>query len=343
MRESLISVIMPVFNAEKRLEISINSILNQTYRNLELILIDDGSTDSSLMICYQFAKFDSRVKVVHQENARVSAARNHGIQLAQGQYLSFIDADDVIDSETYEVVMKEFADNTIDMVIFGMQFEYYKEQKIHRREIKSIEENRCFDVKNINEYFFYLSEQNYFLSSCNKVIKSAIIKDNNIAFEKDMSILEDFKFILDVLEKSQTVCALKTAFYHYYHDLQLSHLKRRPNIDYIKNFQILDRRLRDFAKKFDLDKGIALKKIDGMILRYYIIAIEKLFSSAFSFNYKYTEMKQIITLSEFQAALENAFVTGLRLKLVYYLLKHKRFLTLSLLFSTNDFLEKIRR
>lgn len=343
MSESLISVIMPVFNAEKRLEISINSILNQTYRNLELILVDDGSTDSSLMICNQYAKIDSRVKVVHQENARVSAARNHGIQLAKGQYLSFIDADDVIDSETYEVVMKEFTDNTIDMVIFGMQFEYFKEQKMQRREIKSIEENRCFDVKNINECFFYLSERNYFLSSCNKVIKSAIIKDNNIVFEKDMSILEDFKFVLDVLEKSHLVCALTTPFYHYFHDLQWSHLKRRPNIDYIKNFQILDRRLRDFSKKFDLDKGVVSKKIDGMILRYYIIAIEKLYSSDASSSYKYTEMKQIITLVEFESALENAAVTGLRLKLVYYLLKHKCFIILFLLFSANDLLEKVKR
>lgn len=343
MNESLISVIMPVFNAEKRLEISINSILNQTYQNLELILVDDGSTDSSLMICYQFAKFDPRVKVVHQKNARVSAARNHGIQLAEGQYLSFIDADDVIDIDTYKVVMKEFVDNSIDMVIFGMQFEYFKELQILRRDIKSIEKKRCFDVKNINECFFYLSEHNYFLSSCNKVIKSSIIKENGIVFEKDMSILEDFKFVLDVLEKSQTVCALTTPFYHYYHDLQLSHLKRRPNIDYIKNFQILDRRFRDFAKEFELNKGTVSKKIDGMILRYYIIAIEKLYSSDASFRYKYTEMKQIVTLVEFEFALENASVTGLRLKLVYFLLKYKWFTIIFLLFSANDFLEKVRR
>ena len=343
MSESLISVIMPVFNAEKRLEISINSILNQTYQNLELILVDDGSTDASLIICDQFAQFDSRVKVVHQKNARVSAARNRGIQLAEGQYLSFIDADDEIDLDTYEIVMKEFVDNRIDMVIFGMQFEYYKEQQVHRREIKSIEKKRCFDVKNINECFFYLSEHNYFLSSCNKVTKSSIIKENDIFFEKDMSILEDFKFVLDVLEKSQTVCALTTPFYHYYHNLQLSHLKRRPNIDYIKNFQILDRRLRDFAKKFGLDKGMVSKKIDGMILRYYIIAIEKLYSSDASFRYKYTEMKQIITLVEFESALENASVSGLRLKLVCFLLNHKCFTTLFILFSVNDFLEKVRR
>lgn len=334
---------MPVFNAEKRLRISINSILNQTYQNIELILVDDGSTDSSLMICYQFAQFDPRVKVVHQKNARVSAARNHGILLAKGQYLSFIDADDVIDLDTYEVVMKEFVDNRIDMVIFGMQFEYFKEQQILRRDIKSIEEKRYFDVKNINECFFYLSEQNYFLSSCNKVIKSSIVKENDIVFEKDMSILEDFKFVLDVLEKSQKVCALTTPYYHYYHNLQFSHLKRRPNIDYINNFQILDRRLRDFAKKFDLDKGTIATKIDGMILRYYIIAIEKLYSSDASFRYKYSEMKQIASLVEFESALENASVTGLRLKLVYFLLKFRWFTILFILFSANDFLEKVRR
>ncbi|MDP2842532.1 MAG: glycosyltransferase, partial [Acetobacterium sp.] len=189
MREALISVIMPVYNAEKRLEMSINSVLNQTYQQLELILIDDGSTDSSAMICDQYARADKRVMVVHQENARVSAARNRGIQLATGEYLSFIDADDTIDPETYAVVMKQFTDRSIDMVIYGMQFDYYKNQKLQKRHIKRIEKNYCFNVKNINAHFSYLSDQNYFLSSCNKVIKSTIINDNQIVFEKEMSIL----------------------------------------------------------------------------------------------------------------------------------------------------------
>lgn len=343
MREALISVIMPVYNAEKRLEMSINSVLNQTYQQLELILIDDGSTDSSAMICDLYARADKRVMVVHQENARVSAARNRGIQLATGEYLSFIDADDTIDPETYAVVMKQFTDRSIDMVIYGMQFDYYKNQKLQKRHIKSIEKNYCFNVKNINAHFSYLSDQNYFLSSCNKVIKSTIIKDNQIVFEKEMSILEDFKFVLDVLEKSKKVCVLDGAWYHYYHDLNASQLKRRPAIDYIRNFQILDKRLREFSQKFEMDKGSEREKINGMILRYYIIAIEKRFTSNDRLKEKYIKMKEIITLNEFQTALKNAAVSGKRLIIVVHLLKKKSFIILFWLFLANGYLGKMFR
>jgi|LGVE01.1.fsa_nt_gb glycosyltransferase involved in cell wall biosynthesis len=343
MSEAKLSVIMPVFNAENRLELSINSVLNQTYRNIELILIDDGSTDSSPMICDQYAQSDSRVTVIHQVNARVSAARNQGIQIAVGQYLSFIDADDVIDLEAYEVVIREMCKKSLDMIIFGMSFEYYKKKKLCKVEIKTIDEKICFEVKNIKECFFYLAEHNYFLSTCNKMIKASIIKKNLIFFENEMSILEDYKFVLDVLEKSEKVCAIPAVWYHYFHNLQSSQLKRRPSINYVRNFMILDMRIRDFARRYELDQEADFGVINAMILRYYIIAIEKIFSSNDQLEEKYSAMKEIIRLEEFSEALKNASVTGKRLTFVCCLLERKRLKMLFFLFFSNDYLYRIRK
>lgn len=338
MMKPLISVIIPVFNAEKRLELSIKGVLNQTYENIELILVDDGSTDSSLMICEKYSKYDQRVKVIHQLNARVSAARNRGIQEASGQFIIFMDSDDLIDTNTYEEVMKYMLDDSVDMVIFGVRFEYYKDDVLVKSKTKAIDKDIVFEVNNIKNEFFDLYDKNYLSSVWNKMIKASIIKENRILFENDMSIYEDFKFALDVLEKSQKVWALATPYYRYYNNLKSLSLKRRPNIDYTKNFQILDKRLREFSLK----KGLEFEKINGMIMRYYIIAIEKLFASSASHKEKYNGMKRIILLEEFQNSLHEASFIGQRsrLKIVYYLLKKRRFRTLFLSFYLNDSVKK---
>ncbi len=98
-----ISVIVPVYNCEKYLEKCINSILSQTFDDLELILINDGSSDNSGKICDEFKEKDSRVKIVHQKNMGVSVARNVGLDVSEGKYIGFIDGDDYIESDMYEI------------------------------------------------------------------------------------------------------------------------------------------------------------------------------------------------------------------------------------------------
>ena len=111
-----ISVIVPVYNVEKFLPFCIESIINQTYKDLEIILIDDGSTDTSLAICNEYSKKDKRIKVIHQENHGLSHARNTGIENASCDYLSFIDADDIISPYFYEYLMNLMQKNNVDIV-----------------------------------------------------------------------------------------------------------------------------------------------------------------------------------------------------------------------------------
>lgn len=113
----LISVIIPVYNVEQYLKDCINSVCNQTYTNLEIIVIDDGSTDNSGALCDEIAKTDSRIKVIHQENQGLSAARNTGLEVCIGEYISFIDSDDAIIPTMYETLLAPLVENNLGMIV----------------------------------------------------------------------------------------------------------------------------------------------------------------------------------------------------------------------------------
>ena len=115
----MISVIVPVFNAEKYIENCILSILNQTYPHFELILIDDGSTDRSMSICQQFENKDQRIKVLHQSNQGVSSARNLGLLSARGDYITFVDADDTLEKEALETALDFLVEKNADLVVYS--------------------------------------------------------------------------------------------------------------------------------------------------------------------------------------------------------------------------------
>lgn len=119
-----LSVIVPIYNAEKTLCRCVDSILNQTFSALEVILVDDGSTDSSLDICEEYAKRDNRVIVFHKENAGLVAARKSGVEIASGEYIGFVDSDDYIEEDMFASLMSEAAITGADIVIGGITFDY---------------------------------------------------------------------------------------------------------------------------------------------------------------------------------------------------------------------------
>lgn len=124
-----ISVIVPVYNAAKYLDECIQSIIKQTYPDLEILIIDDGSTDNSREICERY-KNDTRLRVISKENGGVSDARNLGLSIASGKYITFVDADDVLEIDTYRLVMEAFKKHDPDMVIFRYSNDF---EAIHLR------------------------------------------------------------------------------------------------------------------------------------------------------------------------------------------------------------------
>lgn len=124
MENILVSVIVPIYNVKEYLEQCLDSICNQTYNNLQIILVDDGSTDCSLKICQKYAELDNRIKIIHKENGGLVSARKAGLKVAKGDYISFIDGDDWIDIDMFENLLNLFSDKTPDIISFGAIEEY---------------------------------------------------------------------------------------------------------------------------------------------------------------------------------------------------------------------------
>ena len=124
MRTPLISVIIPVYNVEKYLHRCLDSVIAQTYQNLEIICVDDGSIDESGRICDQYAVRDARIKVIHQENQGLSAARNRGLDAAEGEYIAFVDSDDYILEDMYKKMLDKLLNYNVDLCVCQWQYEF---------------------------------------------------------------------------------------------------------------------------------------------------------------------------------------------------------------------------
>src|SRR5690554_2682260 len=118
---SKVSIIIPVYNKAPYLDSCISSVINQTYKNLEIIIIDDGSTDNSLEICENYRKKDERIQLISQENQGVSVARNKGIQKASGEWIYFLDADDYLELDAFEILVKKSHYLDVDLIHFGIR------------------------------------------------------------------------------------------------------------------------------------------------------------------------------------------------------------------------------
>ena len=215
----LISVIVPVYNVEKYLNRCVDSILNQTYTNLEVILVDDGSPDSCPAICDEYAKKDKRVKVIHKANAGVSAARNDGIQLAQGEFVVFVDSDDWIDSTMYEKMLAKQQETNADLV-------FCKFNQVFDIEVNHIEEkqlsNLCAD--NVLPLFSQdmiiadgdtkIHTNNVMGTVCRILFAKHIIKQ--LRFDTSIAIEEDLLLVSQAVNKSKKCAVVDEYLYNYY-------------------------------------------------------------------------------------------------------------------------------
>lgn len=206
MEKPKISVIVPVYNAEKFLHRCIDSILAQTFSDIEILLINDGSTDSSGKICDEYALIDARVRVFHKENGGVSSARNVGIKNMIGEYSIHVDSDDWIEPDMYEEMHAKAIEENADMVICDFFIESNQSKRIS---------SQCPMALNSKVISENLLEGKIHGSLCNKLIRTKIIHDNEIYFKEDIIIKEDLLFNLEFLQKVRLIYYLSKAYYHY--------------------------------------------------------------------------------------------------------------------------------
>ena len=193
-----VSIIVPIYNTAKYLPTCLDSILNQTYQNLEIILIDDGSTDNSAKIIDDYAKKDPHIKAIHQKNAGQSATRNHGLSIATGDYISFIDSDDEVTPDFIESLLHAFTPQT-SLSVCGIKYKRLKLNSAENVYINPISPRRKNESQ--KAYILYLlTIDGRMYSSVNKLYSAKIAKKLN--FDESLNFAEDTKFVLDYLKKS---------------------------------------------------------------------------------------------------------------------------------------------
>ena len=210
----MISIIVPVYNAEKYLTKCIESILSQSYTDFECILINDGSNDSSGQICDLLAKKDPRIIVIHQENKGVSAARNKGINSAKGDYITFVDSDDYCEPQLLEVLFNNIINYNVDFSICSINRET---DGIKQPHLLAFESNK-YNVAQAYKMLF--SELGFEGFPVAKLYKTSILKTNTISFDENIKYLEDFSFNYKYLEFCKNIYFEKAFLYNYFQNPQ---------------------------------------------------------------------------------------------------------------------------
>lgn len=223
--QPIISIIIPVYNTEKYLAKCINSVLSQSFSGFECILIDDGSSDKSPIICDEYAKKDSRIIVIHKENGGSSAARNTGLDVAKGEWLTFIDGDDWVEENYLLLLYKNATENNCDISICGY--------KAINEKGEFLSKNNKSDLIILNQISAKKALFNYkFIGTgiCCKLVKKQIISNNNIRFDIKIKVCEDGLFWFQVFDKLQKIVYVSTPYYNYLiHDNSITNSPEKFN------------------------------------------------------------------------------------------------------------------
>lgn len=206
--DKLISIIVPVYNVFEYVGMCLDSLLSQTYENIEIIIVDDGSTDESGKICDDYAqKYPDKIQVIHISNQGVSVARNRGIEMAKGEYLLFIDSDDWIEPKMIDILIKNLVDNDADMSICSVNLNSYKEKD-------QLEEECHIQLFDQNElYKEILGNKHIYGYACNKLLKKSLVGE--IRFDETLTVCEDMEFIVRYTEKCMRGVYTTAKLYHY--------------------------------------------------------------------------------------------------------------------------------
>lgn len=271
-----ISVIVPVYNAEQYLERCVKSILNQTLKSIEVILIDDGSPDNCPSICDDFAKKDERIKVFHQENAGVAAARNVGIRKAQGDYITFVDSDDYLEPEMYAEMFQKAKDYNCDVVMCDCKKEFGKISSIYTHSIRE----GYYDRNQIEkEYFPQLLitpdiEYPAAISNVLGLYRNKSDKEERVYYLEGIRYSEDLLFGAKIMYQAKSFYYMKgKCFYHYncLNQLSATHTFAEDKWnDYQKLHNIIKRDFENI-KEFNLQE-----QIDKLLLFFVYNAVGEL-------------------------------------------------------------------
>lgn len=293
-----LSIIVPIYNAEKYLSRCIDSILAQTFKSFELLLIDDGSKDKSGEICDTYAKNDNRVKVIHKINEGAGIARNVGLSIAEGEYVGFVDADDYVSADMFKILFNEAKTEKYDAVFCGVN---------NVMDNGSITKTFTSDRRVYeNDILLYIADMisaspmqkdisNESVAVWNGIYLIDIIKRNNINFKSERQVLsEDTLFNVEFLLSCKKVRKISTALcFHCYNETSLSSVFSRERIDYLNTLFLELNKL-----TIDINSHILRERILGLFINYCLLFISQIFFSDETIHNKRIYWSDILKLPQ---------------------------------------------
>lgn len=326
----LISVVLPIYNVEKYLERCILSVINQTYQNIELILVDDGSPDNCPKICDDYAAKDPRIKVIHKKNEGLGMARNTGIDNATGDYICFFDSDDYIEPDTIESCVSAARENNADLVVFGHD-DVTPDMTLLETHIPC-PPKRLYCGEEIKELLLPMSiyrnlktgeNWNLLLSAWNKMYSMSVIKESGWRFASEREIIsEDFYSLTELHGHLNRVCILDRVFYHYV--VNNTSLSRSYRPDRFERMKVLYKEMFSLSEKMGLRETLD-QPIKWMLFGLSIGAMKMIVAADLDFKSRYRALKSIIKDDCMQEIIKTACFSGsnLKKKSLYYAIKYK--------------------
>lgn len=298
---NLISIIIPVYNAEKYINRCIKSIVNQSYQELEIIVVNDGSTDDSLSICATLAMQDNRIKVISQDNGGVSKARNTGLRLAKGEYVMFLDSDDYMLPEMCKTMLDVLCSKQADCIICGIQ----EPKDSMWCSKKNIDYSTLTDFK--RDFTYQLNTE--LLSPCwNKIFKKQLITN---LFNEDISFGEDLIFDLEYLNNCTRLSFITTPLV--YHEKQVvDSLVTKTGLQRLMDIEKINQVIMQFAGEGNISQDLHKKYIRDLTVyvRFFFLDKRITFSDKKRFLRKWiqTSYLNVIPIMNIKTCLSNRFL-----------------------------------
>lgn len=300
------SVVMPVYNVEKYLTAAIDSVLNQTFGDFELILVDDCSSDQSFAICDTYQKRDERIRLIHLEkNAGVSNARNTGMKMASGQYLFFMDSDDFIDENLFEKAYISLKKNAADIVFFGMTEEHFDEKGNFLESVVYKVPTRYFTNRtSLRKYMVELEKATLYGYACNKFYRLSYLKSLNLYY-KEYALNEDILFNVAYCMNINRMNVLSLPAYHYRKSMNNGSRTTQFVKDY---FELHEKRIKvilDQYRYWGMCTDNVKADLAAIYTRYIMSALQRNcdFRSGMSFKARRQWLLQLYTQDVFNAVI----------------------------------------
>lgn len=324
-----ISIIVPIYNVEKYIKRCLNSLINQTFKQIEILIIDDKSTDKSLIISKEYAKIDNRIKIIENDkNIGAGLSRNKGLKLAKGKFIAFVDSDDFIDLDFYEKLYNKITETNSDICYANFISYENEDNKIIKNAIPN-DTNLILDTNCILHNMFEIEQnQPFYIKSIiwKALYKKDIIEKNNIKFVSERKYLaEDLLFNFDYLKNSKKASFCENT--HYYHCINDSSITRSD--EYYKDLLNKNKNLHDILiKKANKYKEIEYikKSIENIFVIYLRILIKQEV-----YNNKYSYLKNIVNDKHVIYAINNKSKEKMSRRIFDFFIKTKQVLILILI------------